>query len=40
MFKQDEITQKEPDDMKARLSRLIKAIEERTEELDYPLYCF
>lgn len=40
MHEQNEIMQEGLEDLKAKLSNLIKAIEERTEELDYPLYCF
>jgi len=40
MYEQDEIMQNESEDIKEKLSKLIKAIEERTEEIDYPLYCF
>jgi hypothetical protein len=40
MYEQDATMQEKSEDIKAKLSRLIKAIEERTEEIDYPLYCF
>jgi len=40
MYEQDETMQERPEDIKAKLAKLIKAIEERTEEIDYPLYCF
>ena len=40
MYEQDEMTQEVSEDINAKLSKLIKAIEERTEEIDYPLYCF
>jgi len=40
MYEQDEIIQEKIADMKAKLSKLIQAIEERTDEIDYPLYCF
>lgn len=36
----NEIRQEEPEDIKVKISKLIKAVEERTEEIDYPLYCF
>ena len=40
MYEQDEMTQEVSEDINTKLSKLIKAIEERTEEIDYPLYCF
>lgn len=40
MYEQDEAMQEVTEDIKAKLSKLIRAIEERTEEIDYPLYCF
>ena len=40
MYEKDETMQAGREDIKTKLSKLIKAIEERTEEIDYPLYCF
>jgi hypothetical protein len=40
MYEQNETMQEGTEDIKSKLSKLIKAIEERTEEIDYPLYCF
>jgi hypothetical protein len=40
MYEEDSTMQEKSEDIKAKLSRLIKAIEERSEEIDYPLYCF
>lgn len=40
MEEQNATMQERSEDIKVKLSRLIKAVEERTEEIDYPLYCF
>jgi hypothetical protein len=34
------VTSEKQDEIKDKLLKLIEAIEERTEEIDYPLYCF